>query len=122
MFKKKSAVIAVCVMLMVLMLTLTGCGGSKLSGTYVNPDDNSTYVVFDGSTATFYEGGSQTRSGSFEVSGKTSGGQYMLTVTYESESLSTECYYLNESRDTIYFTIVRDNGAHGVGDVAFIKE
>jgi len=79
MFKKTLATITICVMLMALMLTLTGCSGSKLSGTYVNPDDISTYVVFDGSTATFYEGGNQTRSGSFEVSGKTSSGQYMLT-------------------------------------------
>ena len=72
MLKKKSAVITVCVMLMAIMLTLSGCGGSKLSGTYTNPDDSTNYLIFDGKAVTLYEGGNQVRSGTFRESAKTS--------------------------------------------------
>jgi hypothetical protein len=125
MLKKKSAVITVCVMLMAIMLTLSGCGGSKLSGTYLSPDDNSNYVVFDGSTATFYEDGSQTRSGSFRESAKTSSGQYMLTVTFESNgATSDERFWLDEKKEIVYEAIFGDAAgtAGTVGEVAFIKK
>ena len=109
--------------LVVLLIAIifNGCT-AKLSGTFLNPEDSSNYFVFDGNTVKFYENNNQTYSGSFEVSAKTSSGQSMLTITFENGDMTTERYYLDGDREIIYFTIVQDNGAHAVGEVAFIKQ
>ena len=108
-----------------LMALLNGCSGSKLSGTYVNPDDSSNYLLFDGKAVALYEGGNETRSGSFRESAKTSDGRYLLTITYENDgSSSEERYWLDENKETIYEAILGDAAgtAGTVGDVAFTKQ
>jgi hypothetical protein len=106
---------------MTLVFMLNGCVG-RLSGTYVNPDDDSNYLVFEGQTVTLYEDGNQTRSGIFRESARTSTRQYLLTITYEVEGSSfDERYLLDESKETIYSTIIDENNRIIAVDVVFVK-
>jgi hypothetical protein len=121
--KKRIQPLILGVAILMIAVALSGCSGSKLSGTYVNPDDSSNYVVFDRSTATFYEGGVEGRSGTFRESAKTSSGDYLLTITFNDTS-SEERFWLDENKETIYEAIFGDDAgtAGTVGDVAYIKE
>jgi uncharacterized protein YceK len=116
--KKQIAItIATVIMLMVFILTLSGCA-ADISGTYRNPNDNSEYIVLYGDTITLYEDDSQTRSGTFSRSAKTASG-YLLIVSYSDSP--TEYYWLDESRTTIYHG-VRGQVGVSVGEIAFVKE
>jgi hypothetical protein len=109
--------------ILILAVALSGCSGSKLSGTYTNPDDSSNYAVFDGNAVTFYEGGNQVRSGTFRESAKTSRGDYLLTITNDGVS-PEERFWLDGNRETIYEAIFGDDAgtAGTVGEVAFTKK
>jgi uncharacterized lipoprotein YehR (DUF1307 family) len=109
--------------LMMLIFALSGCGESKLSGTYVSADDSSVSLVFAGNTVTMYEDGVQIRIGTFTESAKTASG-HLLRIIYEG--LPEERYWLDESKNTISHNveIANEQGQtiNSVGDVAFIKE
>jgi hypothetical protein len=119
--KKKPLSIALALLaLAALMFVLSGCSGSKLSGTFVNPDDSLLYLVFNGNTVALYEGGVQTRNGTFTESAKTASG-YLLRITYDGASVD-ERYWLDEKKETIFESITGEGNTAAVGEVAFIKE
>jgi len=116
--RKQILSIALGLTALALVILLSGCSGSKLSGTYVNPDDSSNYVVFEGKTVTLYEDGNKTISGTFTESAKSASG-YLLIITYEGSS--PEHYWLDENKNTISFGVDSAEGIK-VGEVAFVKE
>jgi hypothetical protein len=121
--KRTLGVALATLMLTTLMFMLSGCG-AKLAGTFVNPDDSTNYIVFDGKTFILYESGAQVHNGTFTESAKSSSGQYSLRLYYEGESVD-ERYWLNEDKSIINYTIpeTTDGGTvMHVGEVAFIKE
>jgi len=110
--------------LMMLVFMLSGCG-SNVSGTFINPNDNSETIVFDGDTIALYENGNIIRSGTFTESAKTASNQYLLRITYEGAS-TDERYWLNEDKTTIsyYADVVDEDGeiVNTAGEIAFVKE
>jgi hypothetical protein len=98
----------------------------NLSGIFINPDEKSSYVVFDMGTVTFYEDGNQVRSGTFKESAKTESGRYLMWV-HEGEGpppdyVSDERYWLDGKKEIISEAILDDTNRHLVGEVIYIKK
>ena len=122
--KQPLAMVVACVMLITLVFMLSGCG-SNPSGKYIDPNDSTVYLVFEGDKVTLHESNNQTRNGTFTESGKTSTKQYLLRIRYDGVS-GEQMYWLDEDRNTItYYADVTDEQSgivHKAGDIAFVKE
>ena len=122
--KQVLATITVCVTLIALVFMLSGCGSTKPSGKYIDPNDSAVYLTFDGDKVTLHESSNQTRNGTFTVSGKSANG-YLLRITYEGVS-SEVWYWLNENKSEMRENVEGKNEqgqtVNNTGDVAFVKE
>jgi len=89
--------------LMVFVLMLSGCGGSGLSGKYVNEANDSQYLKFSGSRNVVLSGGGHPGvDGNYYIRGNT------LYISFDYGGYnSQEAFILNSNRSTISY----DGGA-----------
>lgn len=113
--------LAAIALLVVAVIVINFALTTRLSGTFVSVDNESTYFVFEGKRGTFYEDGIQTRTGDYRASAKTSTGIFLLTLYENNDDLPTERYWLDGDKKTLSLFISEGTDTN-IGAVAFTKK